>query len=260
MPDNGETIPMALRGAPLVEGVEHHAELPSTQQRALALAAEGAPHGALVLADRQTAGRGRHGHGWHSPPGGLWLSLVLRPRRAPTDGVPLTLLGGLAALRAVHEEGGLACALRWPNDLMCGSRKLGGVLVDVRGDAAIMGLGLNVRCDLAAFPEELRGQATSLAAEGRADTDLPALARAVLTAFAPLYARWEREDDEALVGEVAEHIPMVGARVRVLPHEGAAQATAIGTVQRLGPRGELIIAPDDGTALVHIYTGKVEVL
>jgi BirA family biotin operon repressor/biotin-[acetyl-CoA-carboxylase] ligase len=146
----------------------------STMKDAAALAARGEPHGTVVVAETQTAGIGRHGHSWHSEPGGgLYLSIVLRLPLAP-DAMPvLTMALGLAAQRAVDDIAGVTCDLRWPNDLLLNEKKLAGILVLATDAHAtetqtgkgtlIAGIGLNV--NQTAFPAEIRSIATSLRIE-----------------------------------------------------------------------------------------------
>ena len=137
----------------------------STMKDAAALAARGEPHGTVVVAEKQTAGVGRHGHSWHSESeGGLYLSIILR-LPLPPDTLPvLTMALGLAAQRTVDELAGVACDLRWPNDLLLNEKKLAGILVQAP-DAGVLIAGIGVNVNQSAFPEELRSIATSLRLE-----------------------------------------------------------------------------------------------
>lgn len=151
----------------------------STNDMAASLAAGSGREGALVIADEQTAGRGRHGRRWFSPPGsGLYVSVVLAPGRARRDRVRATLLLTLAAGTALAEGIEAACGLRvdikWPNDLYAGRRKLAGILaetvtagdpsrLDAHATHVVLGYGINVAP--AAYPPELRDRATSLESE-----------------------------------------------------------------------------------------------
>ncbi len=137
-----------LTGAPLVVARE---SLPSVLDLAHALGAEGAPSGAVVLADEQTAGRGRQGRAWHSPAGaGVWIAVLLRPAVPPLGGA-LAIRAGLATVDAVAEAAPeLAPRLKWPNDLVVAGRKAGGILCEARwsGDRLgwiAVGAGINVR-------------------------------------------------------------------------------------------------------------------
>jgi BirA family biotin operon repressor/biotin-[acetyl-CoA-carboxylase] ligase len=123
-------------------------ECGSTNDEAAKLARAGAAHGTIVIAERQTAGRGREGRVWQSPPGNVYLSAVLRPPLAPGDVPPLTLAIGIGACDAVREFGAHA-QLKWPNDLYVAGKKLAGVLVEAQSqgtklESVIVGIGVNL--------------------------------------------------------------------------------------------------------------------
>src|SRR5712692_1972111 len=143
----------------------------STNDVAVALATRAQPdagsrpsaEGLVVLADEQTAGRGRRGHAWFSPSGsGLYVSVVLTPARARTDPLRatrlLTLAAGAALAEGIHASTGLNVDLKWPNDLYAASRKVAGILAEGSDDRVVLGYGVNLRD--AAYPPELRGRAT----------------------------------------------------------------------------------------------------
>jgi BirA family biotin operon repressor/biotin-[acetyl-CoA-carboxylase] ligase len=148
----------------------------STMTEASVLAAAGAPHGTAVVAERQTAGIGRHGHSWHSSePAGLYLSIVLRlPDAAPC----LTLALGLAAQAAINDLAQVSVDIRWPNDLMLNEKKVGGILVQAEGGAFIAGIGVNVNQE--SFSPELAGIATSLRIETGAEHSKEALMQRII--------------------------------------------------------------------------------
>lgn len=134
---------------------------PSTQAEAARLAREGCPSGTAVVADEQTAGRGRLGRPWHSERGaGLYVSIVLRLPLPPRSVPVLSLALGLAAAEAIAAATGIACDLRWPNDVLIGERKCAGILVETEDSVFIAGIGVNV--NQSEFPTELTGLATSL--------------------------------------------------------------------------------------------------
>ena len=138
----------------------------STNIDALAAARNGAPHGSVYFADEQTAGRGRGGNSWHSATGeGLYVSVLLRPQIPGSRFALLPFAAGLAAVEAIRAVSGLAVDLRWPNDLLIGSRKAGGILVEAGNDSeglphAVLGIGVNVH--QREFPSALATPATSL--------------------------------------------------------------------------------------------------
>ena len=124
-----ELLQPRLKGTPFGRRLHHFFKTDSTNSVALALAADGEPHGTLVVAEEQTAGRGRLGRAWHSEKtSGIYLSLILRPEMAPQQAPLLTLVAGLAARDAVVQVTGLAVDLRWPNDLLTGGKKFCGIL------------------------------------------------------------------------------------------------------------------------------------
>ncbi len=122
---------------------------------AAALASQGAPHGAAVVAEEQTRGIGRHGHSWESRGAGLYLSIVMR---LPTAQPILTMALGLAVQRAVNDLAGVSTDIRWPNDVMLNEKKLAGIMIQAAEGALIAGIGVNVNQE--AFPEDIRNIAT----------------------------------------------------------------------------------------------------
>jgi len=156
---------------------------------AAALAAKGAPHGTVVVAERQTAGIGRHGRSWHSAAdGGLYMSIVLRLQSAAPA---LTMALGLAAQRAIDDLAQVATDLRWPNDVMLNEHKLAGVLVQSEGAALIAGIGINV--NQTSFPKDLQPIATSLRIETGREHDREAL-RERVTAESLRYAAMSKAE------------------------------------------------------------------
>lgn len=141
----------------------------STNSLAMREGASGAPHGSVYLADEQTAGRGRGAHAWHSEPyAGLYISILLRPSLAPPDALWLSLAAGLAVQQAVQNVTALVADIRWPNDLLLGARKFGGILTEMSAESdrvryAVVGIGVNV--GHSQFPPDLRDIATSLRLE-----------------------------------------------------------------------------------------------
>jgi BirA family biotin operon repressor/biotin-[acetyl-CoA-carboxylase] ligase len=175
--------------------IQRFAAVDSTQRAALQAARAAAEEGTLFLAETQTAGRGRHGHQWASPPGaGIYASLLLRPRRPAAALLLLTLAAGLAVAEAVEAETGLRADIRWPNDLLLEGRKFCGLLVESAPEAdgliAVLGFGINVRP--AAFPPELAGIATALENHTQQPVRQEPLLAAVLSALEHRYRAWSR--------------------------------------------------------------------
>ena len=159
----------ALAATPFQGRIRYFPSIHSTNTLAMKEADEGEADGTVYLADEQTAGRGRGDHGWHSAPGsGLYVSVLLRPLLAPADVLWLSLAVGLAVHSAVKQVTTLEPDIRWPNDLLFGRKKFGGILTELNAEVtrvrhAVVGIGINVHQER--FPAELSPIATSLAIE-----------------------------------------------------------------------------------------------
>lgn len=186
----------------------------STNDEAAALAERGASEGTTVIAAVQTGGRGRRGRIWQSPAGGLWLSVVLRPT-LPVELWPLVGLAVAAgAAVAVEEVARVQARVKWPNDVMAGERKLGGVLVEARGSAAIAGVGINANISPGELAPDVTPAAASLLGLTGRPVDLAALACAVLGACERFYDLLH-SNPEALLARWRERDMTLGRHVRV---------------------------------------------
>src|SRR6202163_4476428 len=158
-----------LRGSLFGKRIYHFFKTDSTNRVALELGHAGEPEGAVVLAEEQTAGRGRAGHAWHSERAtGIYATLLLRPQLAPVQAPLLTMMAGLSAQTAIQRVAGLNIDLKWPNDLLIHGRKVGGILTEMHAEPAqvrfvIVGIGINVNQEK--FPADLSGKSTSLRTE-----------------------------------------------------------------------------------------------
>jgi BirA family biotin operon repressor/biotin-[acetyl-CoA-carboxylase] ligase len=159
----------------------HHRLTDSTNARARELGLAGAPHGTIVTAHEQSAGRGRQGRVWTAPPGrALLLSVIVRGLGRGDELLPLAV--PVAVAEACDEFTGARCAIKWPNDVWVGERKLAGILLEGRPQErwAVIGVGLNVGTTRDDFPEELRDLATSVAIESGSDPGVEPVLAAVL--------------------------------------------------------------------------------
>jgi BirA family biotin operon repressor/biotin-[acetyl-CoA-carboxylase] ligase len=160
-------------------------ELDSTSTKAKQLAAAGCGDGTLVVADRQTGGRGRRGRGFFSPSGGIWMSLVLRPHMAPGEAQKITLMTAVAVVQAVSVFTAARPQIKWPNDILIGDRKLCGILTEMVADMdevgyIVVGIGLNANIAQQDMPEELRPIMTSLLMEAGCPVSRLQLASAIV--------------------------------------------------------------------------------
>ncbi len=221
-------------------------------------AAAGAAHGASFVADAQTAGRGRGGHAWHSPPGeNVYLSVVLRPR-VPAGGIaPITLAVGVAVALALEAAlGGRSPVwVKWPNDVLAGPagarRKLAGVLVEgqLRGGevvSLVAGVGVNVHA--ASFPDEIAARATSLALLGAAGLDRSALAARLIAAVGAAVARFEQGRLTSFAADLHRLDALRGALVEVAGVRGVAEG--------IDSEGRLLVRGESG-ALTAVVSGEV---
>lgn len=231
-------------------------ETDSTNLRLRLMAQAGAPHGSLCLCEQQTAGRGRLGRSWHSPAGqGLWLSVLLRPK-LPMDKAPLiTFCAALAMARAVREVTGLDAQIKWPNDLVCGGKKLCGILLEMGTVSdteyfVVTGTGLNVR--RGAYPPELTGQAASLE-DFTPPPPRRELLAAYLAALEEAVSRLESDGFDGILPALRSLCCTLGSRVHV---SGA--VTLTGTAEDLDASGALMVRTDDGQ-LHRVLSGDVSV-
>jgi BirA family transcriptional regulator, biotin operon repressor / biotin---[acetyl-CoA-carboxylase] ligase len=217
----------------------------STNERAKALAVAGAPHGTLVTAEEQTAGRGRQGRGWTAPPRSSVLMSVLL-RGLDERHALLPVAAALAVCNACEEDAGVAqgCRIKWPNDVWIDGRKVAGILIEGRPQDgwAVVGIGLNVDITERQFPEELRTAATSLA--------IAASAPPVEEMTAALVRRldgWLESGPDELLGDYRRRDALRGSAVRW--HEGE------GTAAGIDDAGALLVETEAGR--VALEAGEV---
>jgi BirA family transcriptional regulator, biotin operon repressor / biotin---[acetyl-CoA-carboxylase] ligase len=222
----------------------------STNDDLAEAAARGAPEGTVLVAEAQTAGRGRLGRTWTSPPrAGLLFSVLLRPTAPVHRRTWLPLLAGLAVQQAVARLGVVEARLKWPNDLLLGDDlgKAGGILAQAAGDAVVVGIGLNVSTRRAELPEG----GASLATEAAECTDRDPLLRAVLRTFADRYAEWNADPDRLRPAYEAV-CDTIGRPVRVQLPDGTA---LVGTATGLDGSGRLVVRTGAGD--VPVSAGDV---
>ena len=238
----------------------------STSSELKALAREGAAAGTVVLADEQTGGRGRSGRTWFSPDGlGVWMSVLLQCELSAERLAPLSIAAAVSVADALRELTGLDVRVKWPNDLLVGGRKLGGLLVESIQTAgksvvsAVLGIGLNVNLTESDLPTELVGIATSLrSALGHPVPRLEVLS-VTLLALERCFGRYEREGIAGFRELWRELSSTLGRDVTVTPGRpsaGAAERIAAGTVTGLAESGALLL--EDAAGAVHeIWFGDI---
>jgi BirA family biotin operon repressor/biotin-[acetyl-CoA-carboxylase] ligase len=231
-------------------------QVDSTNSEALAGARDGAPHGSVYFADEQLAGRGRGDHAWHSAAGdGLYVSVLLRPA-IPAVRLPLLpLAAGLAAAGAIGAAAGLTVDLRWPNDLMLGARKAGGILVESKIESgaaayAVVGIGINVH--QRAFAPDLTTPATSLDLESGRRVSRQDLLVSLLKSL-------EREAlgllDPAACSTVPARLEQASTWIRGRRVEVHGPQACTGTTAGMNEHGFLLVRTNEG--LVTVQTGGI---
>jgi BirA family biotin operon repressor/biotin-[acetyl-CoA-carboxylase] ligase len=235
--------------------LEVHATLDSTNTRAVSLARAGAADGTVVLAEEQTAGRGRLGRQWHAPPGSaLLMSLLLRPPLRPPQAQRVTMICSLAVLRALGAVCSLEARIKWPNDIVIADAKLGGVLTELgvgagRLDYVVVGIGLNVNLDVSRLPR-LASPATSLSSELGYLVSRPRLLLAYLQHVDDLYARLREGWSPRVAWRDA--LATLGREVTV----GLPEGTLHGVAEDVDDDGALLLRTEDGD-LQRVLAGDV---
>ena len=232
----------------------------STNAYAARLASEGAEEGTIVLAERQTAGRGRLGRAFASPEGGIYLSIIVRDRLQGRDVPFITLLSGVAVARAIREVTGLPALIKWPNDILVHGKKVCGILNESRFagdeiDFIVIGVGVNVSTDMSAFPPEVRDVASTLKRElGAEVARLPVLKR-LLGNVEELLQAYRANGEQDTIQQWVSFSCTIGRRVNVISRSGSVEGMALG----IDRTGALVIetAPEKEE---RVLTGDVTLL
>lgn len=234
------------------------AEIDSTNEEAKRQALAGAAHGCLFVAEQQNGGKGRLGRIWTSPPKtGLWFTLLLRPDAAPAQVANLTLLAGLAVCRAIHTCTGCDTKIKWPNDIVIGSKKVCGILTEMTAEIdkvhfAVLGIGINVNNE--SFPEELSVKATSLQIESGEPVSRVALLQNILKELEVLYTEYFIQGKNNWLAEYRQVCVSLNRTVSTM----RGQEKIIGTAVDITEGGELVVQTAPGEQVV-INSGEVVV-
>jgi BirA family biotin operon repressor/biotin-[acetyl-CoA-carboxylase] ligase len=223
-------------------------EIDSTNSRALLLANEGAPHGVVVAARMQTAGRGRQGRTWVSPPdAGLYISFLLRPQVALTELPLISLATGSAVARAVHSACGLEVGLKWVNDVIADGRKLGGILAEMSSSKAlVIGIGLNVRA--VQRPPELANKAVAIEDLVATPVNVNLLAANLAWELEQSYNLLCRGERTMIIDEWKRKSVTLGKTIRVV---GGGTGEIEGLAVDLARDGALIVRTASGDHELH---------
>jgi len=245
-----EEIKAGLRTSVLGRRIVYQREVTSTQDAAKDLAVQGASEGTAVIAETQTGGRGRMGRAWASPPGGVYLSLILRPDIKPSEALRFPLIAGVAVAEAIERLTGLNPKLKWPNDIIVAGRKAGGILLEMSAEMdrinyIVIGMGINVNSERAHFPEEIAGLATSLREECGKEVSRVRLVQEMLAQLESLYQDFQASGFEPIRERWKAISNTIGARVSI--SSGGEQV-----------EGEAIDIDGDGALILRKAKGVIE--
>ncbi len=233
-------------------------ETDSTNLKAKELAARGAPEGTVVIAEKQTCGRGRKQRVWFSPSGdGIYLSLVLRPPIPPNQAPRITLMTAVAVADALLSATGLPVRIKWPNDILVHGKKLAGILTEISTemdavDFVVVGLGLNVNTPIERFPQQIRGRATSILVESGKPCPRARIVRSYLEHFESRYEKLATEGFAPIMDRWRALTDVVGRRVsvKVINKEFVGQVTSVDN------DGVLVVRDDEGESH-RIFSGDL---
>jgi BirA family biotin operon repressor/biotin-[acetyl-CoA-carboxylase] ligase len=233
----------------------------STNDVAWDEAEKGAPEGTVIVAEQQTAGRGRLSRKWHSPPGlGVWMSVVLRPEVKPEAAPGLTLCASVAVAKAVRSLYRVRASLKWPNDIMVKGRKLCGILTEMKAsrgrvDFIVCGIGMNVNQTPDDFPADIRESATSILIATGKSADRKKLVAATIEHLEKQYREFCLDGLTSCIDEWRSMCPLFGKRVRIKGRREAVE----GIFFNIDDNGALVLRLDSG---IHrgFMAGDVELV
>ena len=223
------------------------------------VAEKGALEGTVILAARQTAGKGRRGRSWESPRGtGIWMSFLLRPEFEPAHASMLTLTAAMAVAQGIRRATGLDCQIKWPNDIVINGKKLCGILTEMSTEDnqiryVVVGIGINV--NIREFPEEISSTATSLLLESGHSVRRAVLVDHVLRAWEEYYTEFLKTlDFQNLKKEYNACLVNNGRQVQILAPQGAWTGVSLG----IDREGQLLVEKPDGS-IEPVVSGEVSV-
>jgi len=239
----------------IAQKIEWRLHVDSTQEELRRLGQE-VPDGTVLISESQSSGKGRMGRSWFSPLGGIWMSILLKPSW-PSAHQVLTLAFAAAVRKAMLDVAGIRAGLKWPNDVIIGSRKVAGILAEAEYDGAkvrwlVVGLGVNANIRPELLPHELRREATSLSQELGHEVERTQLTRRILEFVDRAYTRFESGCVSELVNDAKSACFTIGRMVKVTTMEG----TFVGKALDLGVDGQLVVALKDGQK-IPVYAADV---
>lgn len=228
--------------------IHYFNEVDSTNEVAKYLAEEGAEDGTVVVAEIQNKGKGRRGKTWISPPGGIWMSVILRPEIPPHRASQLTLVTGVVVAKTIKEELNIDVGIKWPNDILIGKKKVCGILTEVNAtldkvNYLVVGIGIDMNVDVPMLPSDLQKGATSLKNELDTEINGALLVQRFLQNFENIYNDFKDGKFPEILDEWRAMSSTIGTSVEVRTRGKRVQGYAVG----INKEGILIIEMEDGS-------------
>ncbi|TYR79931.1 biotin--[acetyl-CoA-carboxylase] ligase [Priestia megaterium] len=250
---------LGLQTKKIGQHIHYEESVDSTQKIAHRMAQEGAEEGTIIVAEEQTAGRGRLDRKWYSPKyTGVWMSIILRPNIPPQQAPQLTLLTAVAVVQAIQEVTGLSPDIKWPNDILLNGKKIVGILTEMQADfdrihSVIIGIGMNVNQQLEHFDKQIQQIATSLSIEKEEEINRAALMQAIFLKLEALYEEYLTNGFRLIKLLWEAHAVSIGKRIvaRTL------KANIEGIAKGITEDGTLLLEDDEG--VIHsIHSADIE--
>jgi BirA family biotin operon repressor/biotin-[acetyl-CoA-carboxylase] ligase len=241
--------------------IVHYREIDSTNNRARDFADRDYPEGTLIVAEDQTAGRGRMGRRWHSPAGmGICMSIILRPKLSPGEAPLITLMTAVAVAETLSSLLQLNVRIKWPNDILVNDKKIAGILTEMNATRdsihyIVLGLGMNVNTPIEILPDDISALATSVFIETGKPFKRAAIVRTFLEFFEHYYQLLHSEGSEPILHRWKEFSRIVGQRIRV----DAVNDTFVGKVVDIDRSGVLLLEDETGK-VQRIISGDVSLI
>ncbi len=254
---NQNTLTENLKTKWLAKKLVYLPSVDSTNQEVKRIASD-YPNGTVVVAEKQTAGKGRLGRIWSSPKGtGLWFSILLKPDISPNQIAGITLACGLGVCKAIRKYTGLNALIKWPNDIIIGNKKICGILTEMKAQAdrisyAIAGIGINV--NTTEFDEDIKHKATSLSVEANIAIDRVDLFKEIMLCLEKSFEDYFSNPDKAISDEYIKLCATLGRNVTVTRGNTIFNGKAVG----VNATGDLLVEIQDGTT-IQVSSGEVTV-
>ncbi len=248
-----DDIRSVFRGETIGKEILSYESISSTNDRAMELGKEGWPDGTIVLADSQTKGKGRLGRQWLSPPGvNIYMTVLLRPDTLPGEATILALLGAVAVTGAIRKATEIHAAIKWPNDILFGNKKAGGILTEMKADMdrihyIALGIGLNVNLDVSTLPQDVAARATSIKESLGMEFDRLVLIGRILEELEHWYKILQKRGKSFILDEWKLMDSTIGKKIKAFSGGRELSGIAEGI-------------DDEGALLIRLQSGHIEKL